>query len=120
MMTKEKSGSSEDLNTIDEQSAAKARALTEASEETRNILMVMLAAWRLYYIAHEMLNPLLAEVAENDEQGEGIRNILIGSMRERALQPYMVEELSSSLTDMCVPFLESHTVAGEDGDGLRD
>ena len=115
-MTKEKSGSAEDLNVVGEQSAAKARALTEVSAEARDILMVMLAAWRLYYIAHEVLNPLLAEVAENDEQGEEIRNILIGSMRERALQPYMVEELSSSLTDMCVPFLEAHTVEGEDGD----
>jgi len=113
-MTKEKSGnSSEDSNSIDEQSAAKARALTEASEEARNILMVMLAAWRLYFIAHETLSPLLAEISEGDDQREEIRNILIGSMRERALQPYMVEELSSSLTDMCVPFLEAHTEEGE-------
>ena len=108
-----------DTQSLLEAAAEKARALSATSTEVQEIMLVMLDAWRLYFLAHESLVPCIEECSEEDTERDMIMKIVVESMRETATKPFTTDDLIDGLTARCVAFIQEHAAPegeGEDAD----
>ena len=110
------SGDMQPYDTLLEAAAEKTRALSATSTEVQEIMLVMLDAWRLYFLAHESLVPCIEECAEEDAERDMIRKIIVESMRETATKPFTTDDLIDGLTARCVAFVQEHAAPEEEGE----
>lgn len=86
---------------------ARAQKIVDGSKAVRVSTIVMLSAWRLFYAARKVIEKDVQEEKGLDKQEEDvILHILASSLYEKALEPYKVQELVATLSEICIPFLQ--------------
>jgi hypothetical protein len=86
---------------------ARAQKIVDGSKAVRVSTIVMLSAWRLFYAARKVIEQDVQEEKGLDKQDEDvIMHILASSLYEKALEPYKVQELVATLSEICIPFLQ--------------